>query len=984
MKVTEVIGKIKPYVVGWISDAGGGAGPYAPTPHDLSSSHHSGDLADSQFPNALLRDGSRSLLDDLAVADGKTVDSVDISVLDSDFDTHAAATAQAGHSGGLGEHSHENAAQGGQLDHSAALTNINADDHHDPVTIGAGGLSAKLGLSTQELTLAAIDHADLSNIPTNDHIDHTSVTLTAGDGLTGGGDISANRTLAVGAGDGITVNANDVAVDVTDIIGSGLTESSNNIDLDWGTPTIGTIEPDDSASAGTSTNPARSDHQHAILTASALNIAPNDSAAEGNASSFARSDHVHGFACGAAATLSVNTSNTEGYAYSFSRSDHLHAITTSSNPGASASILASAADGSLMLTDLTLSGALSAASVGSHLTPQQVDTYDLGSASLLWRKGWLSELESVLFVENAVQVTGGWWMVPHGSGTLSADVASGDTTIDFGRAMTNGDFAFLRGNGQVEYLQVGSLVSGTTYNVTRNLDGSGANAWPQGHVYVIRGQSGDGNIQFDAQTGGPRISIFTQGATYNAETEVFRAGDLDGWGPYSSTVYGVAIGDYSGGDYLRYDPSNGMEIGGDGSGVTNIDGGNIQSNSVAATQIAANTITASEIASGTITATEIAAGTITATEIASNTITAANIAAGTVDTSELAAGAVTATQIAAGTITATEIASGAIDTDELAAGAVTATKISVSSLSAVAADMGTLTAGEIRLGSGTVGSNFTGIRIYESGSTYRVAGYNNDTLQAYLDSDGKLKAGGGNVVIDSDGVTFDDNTGNAYLRFAVSSTQVAGLSVSGSNLDIEATNNISVETDSGLAKLSGASVSIIGVSSILLSCSSRYVNVDSDLCAYSGLYVGGGSRDWLNDGDIYYEGDLRPVRGTTYTAYSFVPLVTPETSTSWDGDAKSSGTQKIDVSSAFGISNTADIKAYAVRFAVKDSATGNYAGLGGGNSGNARYAVTVWTHVNNIYTENSGIVPADSNGDIYFTAGAAVDGVFIQIFGYFV
>lgn len=42
---------------------------------------------------------------------------------------------------------------------------------------------------------------------------YASVTLTAGSGLTGGGDLSANRTFAVGAGTGMVVNADDVAVD---------------------------------------------------------------------------------------------------------------------------------------------------------------------------------------------------------------------------------------------------------------------------------------------------------------------------------------------------------------------------------------------------------------------------------------------------------------------------------------------------------------------------------------------------------------------------------------------------------------------------------------------------------------------------------------------------------------------------------------------------------------------------------------------------
>ena len=45
--------------------------------------------------------------------------------------------------------------------------------------------------------------------------------MTAGDGLTGGGTIAATRTLAVGAGDGISVAADAVAVDSTVVRTSG-------------------------------------------------------------------------------------------------------------------------------------------------------------------------------------------------------------------------------------------------------------------------------------------------------------------------------------------------------------------------------------------------------------------------------------------------------------------------------------------------------------------------------------------------------------------------------------------------------------------------------------------------------------------------------------------------------------------------------------------------------------------------------------------
>lgn len=64
---------------------------------------------------------------------------------------------------------------------------------------------------SSNVTLTA---SDLSAMP-------TSWTITAGNGLTGGGNGTANRSLAVGAGDGITVNTTNVAVDGTVVRTSG-------------------------------------------------------------------------------------------------------------------------------------------------------------------------------------------------------------------------------------------------------------------------------------------------------------------------------------------------------------------------------------------------------------------------------------------------------------------------------------------------------------------------------------------------------------------------------------------------------------------------------------------------------------------------------------------------------------------------------------------------------------------------------------------
>lgn len=52
--------------------------------------------------------------------------------------------------------------------------------------------------------------------------------IIAGAGLTGGGDLSANRTLNVGAGTAITVNANDVAVSMDGVTNTLLANMAAN------------------------------------------------------------------------------------------------------------------------------------------------------------------------------------------------------------------------------------------------------------------------------------------------------------------------------------------------------------------------------------------------------------------------------------------------------------------------------------------------------------------------------------------------------------------------------------------------------------------------------------------------------------------------------------------------------------------------------------------------------------------------------------
>ena len=72
-----------------------------------------------------------------------------------------------------------------------------------------------------------VDHDAASNFVANEHIDHTSVTLTAGDGLTGGGDISASRSFAVSVDDAtIEIDSDSLRVKADGIGASHLADTA--------------------------------------------------------------------------------------------------------------------------------------------------------------------------------------------------------------------------------------------------------------------------------------------------------------------------------------------------------------------------------------------------------------------------------------------------------------------------------------------------------------------------------------------------------------------------------------------------------------------------------------------------------------------------------------------------------------------------------------------------------------------------------------
>jgi hypothetical protein len=194
--------------------------------------------------------------------------------------------------------------------------------------------------------------------------------------------------------------------------------------------------------------------------------------------------------------------------------------------------------------------------ISANLLPSLTDTSDLGSSTKQFRRGYISEINAVLFSKQTQQLYGGWLAVSKNAGTFGSAVLSGDAIIDFGQAMTLNQFVLVRaldsaGAITEEYIKVGALYAGTSYSVTRNLSGAGAKNWPAGTPYQVRGVAGDGWLELNAFDT-PRMSIFSQGSAYNNSTELIRIGHLAGM-PNGSSGIGIYAGDAT--NYFRWDGS---------------------------------------------------------------------------------------------------------------------------------------------------------------------------------------------------------------------------------------------------------------------------------------------------------------------------------------------------------------------------------------------------------------------------------------------
>lgn len=189
------------------------------------------------------------------------------------------------------------------------------------------------------------------------------------------------------------------------------------------------------------------------------------------------------------------------------------------------------------------------------------------------------EFHSTVFVRDLIEAHAGSLIVTKSSGPLAADMVvptSGTWTMTLkdppagGLLFSNSDICECKvqdATGAILDLwftvsaRVQNLNGTQTYYCTyASGDRSEERTFPAGSPVLDYGTSGSGGLTLTADlTGAPYLSIFTHaGAPYTTLTERVRLGNLNGVFGIASDLYGIGIGNYSGGNYLRYDPTNGF------------------------------------------------------------------------------------------------------------------------------------------------------------------------------------------------------------------------------------------------------------------------------------------------------------------------------------------------------------------------------------------------------------------------------------------
>jgi len=137
---------------------------------------------------------------------------------------------------------------------------------------------------------------------------------------------------------------------------------------------------------------------------------------------------------------------------------------------------------------------------GNDVLPTASYDINLGSLSYKYLTLHAAELWVETLVAQETLATFGGRVLVGPTTEVTRDLAAGGATIYVKHnQMRSGDRVYLEANGSVEFLAITSAHTAEgagdySYSITRNLDGTGANAWPAGSAVFNTGQAGNGFI----------------------------------------------------------------------------------------------------------------------------------------------------------------------------------------------------------------------------------------------------------------------------------------------------------------------------------------------------------------------------------------------------------------------------------------------------------------------------------------------------------
>lgn len=321
------------------------------------------------------------------------------------------------------------------------------------------------------------------------------------------------------------------------------------------------------------------------------------------------------------------------------------------------------------------------------------------------------------------------------------------------------------------------------------------------------------------------------------------------------------------------------------------------------------------------------------------------------------------------------------------------------------------TNGRLQQGTGTWGTDFTGTALWNDSGVMNVGGWNNNVKQWWGGNSGNLYAGGGDVVLNENGIAIHSAIGDELyspdvLKFQdLGGTEfvMAKMWAFKSYGTFQA-NNLWLETETDNATY-GTSITLVAHKTVGGSADDAQMTVFSK-AGTTPSWIKLLANDILLTGNVVVDGTIKDVNGVAYlkttgkaadsdkldgldsTAFGRpVFLTTPLFSTSWTGNPRSTNetAAALNLNTVFGVPT--GVKAVLMRLVGRDSAAVGTAGmmvLVGPNATDC-YANSVYPIGGDIYCANTTIVPVSSGLYIYYkvrASGTNTMDVWIDIWGY--